>query len=165
QARLIHLQVSMGSNMWLLVAPAAILLLWFRFLAYRHRNWDLLMLFQAILFSVFILLVPPAPGYVLWSLPFLVSYACRARESDAFQLACYNFFYIAFFWLQKNTDLFDAWQVVAPTFASHVTPYLLLNSANPALGLLLQKVSFTLMEASLAGIILTVYLTGVRRNV
>ena len=164
QARLTQLQVAMGSNMWLLVAPAAILLLWFRFLAYRHRNWDLLMLFQAILFSVFILLVPPAPGYVLWSLPFLVYYVCRGRNTDAVPLACYNFFYIAFFWLQKNSDLFDAWRVVAPSIAGLATPYEFIARMNPPLALLLQKVGFTLMEASLAGIIMVVYLTGVRRN-
>ena len=46
-----------------LLAPAAMTLLWFRFIAYPKWNWDLFHLYIGILFCVFVLLAPPAPGY------------------------------------------------------------------------------------------------------
>lgn len=164
QGRLIALRVAIGPQMWLLVAPAAILLLWFRFLAYRHRNWDLLMLYLGILFSVFVLLAPPAPGYVLWSLPFLLHFICRARDRDAIPLATYSIAYVVFFWFSRNSDLFDAWHTTIPSFAAHLAPYAHLMAVNPDLAVLCESASFTILQASLAGVILQMYLMGVRRN-
>jgi uridine kinase len=164
QARLFALQVAIGPGMWLMVAPAAILLLWFRFLWYRHRNWDLLMLYLGILFSVFVLLAPPAPGYVFWSLPFLVHFVCRGRKSDFLPLLSYNVVYLVFFWTGNGSDLFDAWRVVAPAIANLSNPSQLLGSINPNAVILLQKCSFTVMEVCLAGVILFMYISGVRRS-
>ncbi|MBV9086362.1 MAG: hypothetical protein JOY79_02660, partial [Acidobacteriaceae bacterium] len=165
QARLIALQVSIGkTEMAVLVAPAAMLLLWFRFVAYRETNWDLLMLYLGILFSVFMLLAPPAPGYVLWSLPFLVHFVCRGRQTDSLPFVCYTAAYLAFFWLRPGSDLLDAFRVVSPRLAALGDPNQFLMALNPALVTLLQKASFTLMEASLAGMILFMNVVGVRRN-
>lgn len=164
QARLFALQIPFGPGMWLMVAPAAILLLWFRFLGYRHRNWDLLMLYLGILFSAFVLLAPPAPGYVFWSLPFLVHFVCRGRRSDFVPLLSYNIVYLAFFWVAQGSDLFDGWRVIAPTIARLPGPFELLSSINGNAVILLQKCSFTVMEACLAGVILFMYVSGVRRS-
>ncbi len=164
QGRLIALRVELGPQMWFLVAPGAILLLWFRFLAYRHRNWDLLMLYLAIVFSVFVLLAPPAPGYVLWSLPFLLHFLCRARSRDAVPLMTFAVAYLAFFWPDKGSALFDAWRTTVPLFAAHATPYAYLTGFSPSLAVMSESVSFTILQASLAGVILQMYLMGVRRN-
>jgi uridine kinase len=164
QARLFALQISFGPGMWLLIAPWAIVLLWFRFLGYRHRNWDLLMLYLGILFSVFVLLAPPAPGYVLWSLPFLIHFVCRGRKSDFVPLLSYSIAYLVFFWIREGSDLFDSWRVVAPSIAALRSPFELLNSVSGGAALLLQKSSFTIMEACLAGVVLFMYISGVRRS-
>jgi uridine kinase/Gpi18-like mannosyltransferase len=164
QARLIALRVEVGPQMWFLVAPGAILFLWFRFIAYRHRNWDLLMLYLGIVFSVFVLLAPPAPGYVLWCLPFLLHFVCRARSRDAVALVTFGIAYLAFFWLDKSSDLFDAWRTTVPFLAAHATPYAYLMRLSPALATTSESISFTILQASLAGVILHMYLMGVRRN-
>ena len=164
QARLFALQVEVGPGMWLMLAPAAILVLWFRFLWYRHRNWDLLMLYLGILFSVFVLLAPPAPGYVLWSLPFLVHFVCRGRKSDFVPLLAYSVVYLVFFWIRQASDLFDGWRITAPAVASLRSPFELVSVLHPDAGMLLQKASFTIMEACLGGVVLFMYLSGVRRN-
>ena len=80
------------------------------------------MLYLGILFSIFILLAPPAPGYVLWSLPFLLHFLCRARSRDAIPLVVYSVAYLVFFWLDQSSDLFDAWKTTLPSLAAHVTP-------------------------------------------
>ena len=165
QARLFafHLPVGAGS-LAVLVAPGAILLLWFRFAGYARRNWDLFMLYLGILFAVFVLLAPPAPGYFLWSLPFLVHFVARGRPGQALPYLAYAASYLAFFWLGDQSDLLDAWRLVSPALAAGLTPYARLAAANPDQAALLQNVLFTLMQASLAGIILNMYLVGVRSN-
>ena len=165
QARLVAFQMTIGrSDMAVLIAPAAILLLWFRFIAYRQRNWDLLMLYFGILFSVFMLLAPPAPGYVLWSLPFLVHFVCRGRQTDSLPFVCFSFAYVAFFCLRPGSDLFDAWRSVSPAITALGARFDHLLAMNQAAADLFSKASFTVMQASLAGMILFMHVVGVRRN-
>jgi uridine kinase len=164
QARLFELRIAIGPQMWFMVAPGVILVLWYRFMAYRYRNWDLLMLYLGILFSIFILLAPPAPGDVLWSLPFLLHFLCRARSRDAIPLVVYSVAYLVFFWLDQSSDLFDAWKTTLPSLAAHVAPYVYLKGINPALAAMSGSVSFTILQASLAGVVLHMYLMGVRKN-
>jgi uridine kinase len=165
QARLFAFQLPVGAGpLAVLLAPGAIVLLWFRFVGYARRNWDLFMLFLGILFSVFILLAPPAPGYFLWSLPFLIHFIARRQKGDALPYLAYAASYLAFFWLGDQSDLRDAWRVTAPALAGGPTPYEWLAARDPAQAALAQNVLFTLMQASLAGIVLNMYLLGVRSN-
>lgn len=164
QSRLVALQVPIGAQTLLLVAPGAILLLWFRFLAYRQRNWDLLMLYLGILFSIFVLLAPPAPGYVLWSLPFLLHFLCRSRGRDALAFLTYGIAYLVFIWVRQGSDLFDAWRTISPSIAALPSPYAWLSGIDPKLAVMSESVSFTVLQASLAGVVLFMYVAGVRRN-
>jgi uridine kinase len=147
-----------------LLAPGAIVVLWFRFAAYAKRNWDLFMLYLGILFCVFVLLAPPRPGYFLWSLPFLVYFLCRINQALALPYYAYAAGYLAFFWLGEQSDLFDAWRLVSPALAALPAPYAWLSQTAPAQAALAQNVLFTFMQAALAGIVLNMYLTGVRSN-
>ncbi len=143
QMRLFALQVSFGSkNNSILIAPLAILALLFRFAAYPKWNWDLLFAYLGLLFCTFVLLIPPATGYFLWSFPFVVYFLCRSPlKSNLALFAIYSLSYLAF----QFTQLY---------------PF----TYGPDSGLLLGNLSFTLMEASLAGITMSMYLFGVRSN-
>src|SRR5690606_19024326 len=133
QARLYAFQLPVdGSSLAVLLAPGAIVLLWFRFAGYARRNWELFMLYLGILFCVFILLAPPAPGYFLWSLPFLIHFMARSRRAPALPYLAYAFSYLAFFWLGEQSDLMDAWRVTLPAWAAQPTPFEVLSAADPA---------------------------------
>ncbi|MGH2521353.1 MAG: hypothetical protein ACRDH2_02515 [Anaerolineales bacterium] len=167
QARLFAFQLPVGSaDLAVLLAPGAIAVLWFRFVSYARRNWDLFMLYLGILFCVFILLAPPAPGYFLWSLPFLIHFIARTNKARtrALPYFAYAASYLAFFWLGDQSDLLDAWRIVSSQFAAQRTPYQVLSSLNPRQAVLVQNLLFTVMQASLAGIVLNMYLIGVRSN-
>lgn len=166
QGRMFAFQLRIGyNNLAILLAPAAILILWFRFVAYAKRNWDLLMLFLGILFSVFILLSPPMPGYFLWSLPFLIHFMCREHKVNSMPYIIYASMYLVFFLFGSQSDLFGAWKVISPAIASLETPFrMLVNAIGASHAIVIRNLVFTAMDISLAGIVLNMYLFGVRSN-
>ncbi len=155
-----------GSSTQLAVylAPAAIVLLWLRFTAYEKPDWDLTMLYLGILFSIFILLAPPAPGYIMWSLPFLVHFMCRSSKAHALPYVLYVAAYLAFYMLGPKGDLFEAFQVISPETARWATPLQILSHIDPEKANLLANLTFTTMQACLAGIILHMYILGVQNT-
>lgn len=165
QARVVANQISFGPNLSMLVAPGAIMFLWFRFAAYEKRNWDLLILYLGILFSAFLLLAPPQPGYVLWALPFVVHYFCRRTKVHLAPWVAFAAGYLGFVLLRADSDLFDAWKTVSSSLAALPNPYHLLAAINPAFATLADNFAFTVMQASLAGIVLYMYMMGVRGNI
>lgn len=165
QGRLFAFQLPIGStDLAILLAPGAMALLWFRFVAYTRRNWDLFMLYLGISFSVFILLAPPAPGYFLWSLPFLIHFICRTGKANALLYLVYAVSYLTFFWLGSQSDLLDAWRVISPRVEAWQTPYEFLSARMPLAAVTIHNLTFTTMQASLAGLVLSMYLFGVRSN-
>jgi uridine kinase len=165
QARFYAFQLPLGlSGLSLLLAPGAVVLLCCRFAAYAKQNWDLFMLYMGILFSVFVLLTPPAPGYFLWSLPFLIHFMCREKRANPLPYYVYAATYLTFFWMGSQSDLFDAWRVVIPSVAYWKAPYQALAALMPERAAVAGNFIFTVMEISLAGLILQMYLFGVRSN-
>lgn len=70
QSLLFAFQLQVG-NRTVFVAPMVCLVIYLRFLAYEKINRDLFFSFAGLLFSVFVLCVPPMPGWYVWSLPFV----------------------------------------------------------------------------------------------
>ena len=56
----------------LYLAPLALFIIYARFLGYPKINKDLLLSAMGLLFTVFIYLVPPMPGWYVWVLPFAI---------------------------------------------------------------------------------------------
>ena len=166
QARLwaFRLPVALGGPA-IILAPLAILLLWFRFDMYRKQNWDLFITYLGISFCVLVTLAPPQPGYLLWFLPFFVYFAARARPSALLPLHVYTLAYIVHFALRADADVFDAWRVVSTTIADFQTPYEVLTLAfGDATFSLVHSFTFTIMAGSMAGLVLQMYLVGIRSN-
>jgi uridine kinase len=164
QERLFAFRLSLdASGLAILLAPAAITVLWLRFASYAKRNWDLLMLYLGVLFCVFVLLAPPRPGYFVWSLPFLIHFMCRARAANGLLYFAYGAAYLLFFWLGRESDVFDAWRLVWSGAARAPTPDAWL-AAHGVLAATLESLLFSAMEGTLACLIVSMYFVGVRSN-
>ncbi len=149
----------------IILAPLAILLLWFRFDMYLKQNWDLFITYLGISFCVLVTLAPPQPGYLLWFLPFYVYFAARSRPEAILPLHIYTLAYFGYFALSSESDLFDAWRILTPTIADLQTPYQVMTSAlGPDFFGLMHSLIFTIMAGSMAGLVLQMYLVGVRSN-
>lgn len=129
----VHLSYSYN-HLKLLLAPSAIVLLFLNFCAYKKLNKDAFLLILTLLFSIFIVLVPPMPGWYYWSIPFIIYFFAKYAATPQ-----------ASFWLMNIAYL-------AYLLASGTTPPLFVNSI------------FTVLVSSIVMNAVWVYRIGVRSN-
>ncbi|MCU0430614.1 MAG: hypothetical protein MUF42_11655 [Cytophagaceae bacterium] len=125
-----------------------------RFSLYKKLNRDLLFSFLALLFSVFVMLVPPSPAWYVWMFPFLSIFFIRATMLDSRVKYLYylvNASYLLFFIFFYRSEIIDLkfWGV----------PFQLkINNVNAA------NISFTILSASVLACLYAFYTFGVRSN-
>ncbi len=128
-----------------LLCPAVLLFIVAKYAGYPRHNWDLTILFMGIAFCAFVVLVPPMPGWYLWSLPFAVYFFCRFPSRNAGLIWIFSAAYIAYFVLGERSDLPEAYRLIA---------------GKP----LALSLAFTLMQGSLLAVGALMYTRGVRSN-
>lgn len=162
--RVFAFRAPIGDGLSVLIAPLVIILMWFRFVAYPKRNWDLFLLYLGLVFGTFMLLAPPRPGYILWSLPFFLVILLQFNQKllPAYALAICSYF--AYFWSSTQSDFFDAWRLVSPAFADLQGKYQVGFGNGLFAPHNMSDLSFTLLQASLGTLTLSMYLFGVRSN-
>ncbi len=144
------LSLPMGKwNTSFLLCPAALLFVLAKYAIYPRQNWDLTLLFLGIAFTAFVVLVPPMPGWYLWSMPFIIYYLCRFHRGAPLLMA-FSAAYLGYFLLGSRSDLQEVFGLAAP--------FVLLKQE------LDNNLAFTLMQGSLSALALVMYTTGVRSN-
>jgi len=79
------------------IAPAALGVTFLRFATYRKLNRELTLVFVGIAYLVLVALVPPQPGWFLWSLPLLAFLAVRFGRNSRTALLAVNVAYLGYF--------------------------------------------------------------------
>lgn len=146
-----------------LLCPAVLFLLVMKFASYPKVNRDILLFFLGITFAAFVILVPPMPGWFLWSLPLIVFYFATQRHESTAPYWVFSACYLMFFLYRQDSDLFQAWGLVAPFARTWPSPQAWVEHRWPAAQPLL-NVLFTLLETSLIVISYWMYRTGIKRN-
>lgn len=88
----------------------AVLLIYMRIFVVARMNKELFFGFSAILFSVFLILVPPMPGWYVWVLPFLVVFYIDIQSNrtiNFFIFSLLNLMYVLYFVFAHDTALTD----------------------------------------------------------
>lgn len=147
-----------GLNM--LLAPAALFILFMRFTAFEKLNRDVAILYFAMIFVVLVILVPPMPGWYYWAYPFLVYFYIRNPDVSKFPLAVFSFLYLFYFLTYEKTDIFESWRLLNKSIAELPSPVELFRTFN--LG---RKVAsdfvFTLLQSSVVVIAYWIYREGI----
>lgn len=91
------------NNLMLLLAPSAIVLLFLNFFAYQKLNKDAFLLILTLLFSIFIVLVPPMPGWYYWSIPFIIYFFAKYKSTPQASFWLMNIAYVAYLLAVGNT--------------------------------------------------------------
>lgn len=163
QARFFALSVNFPINLVIHIAFGAYLVLLFRFASYKRITQDALMVFLGLMLTTLVVLVPPSPGWYLWSIPFLTYFFVKFSDAPIYSLMLYNLSFLMFFLFYDRSDIFQAWQVINPSVADWPTPsaYLAsrgLPSTIAANGL------FTLLQSTLVMNTYWTYRTGIKSH-
>ncbi len=138
----------------LYISLLVILLIYMRFFAYRKINADLFFSWMACLFAVFVLIIPPAPGWYAWIVPLLTYFYLKFVRNDRHLLYLSGFLaaaYLAYFVLVWQGDYVDLALLGEPLQFK-------LTSIRTG------GVLYTVLQAALLANLLYVYRFGVRSN-
>lgn len=133
----------------------AVLLIYLKVFTISRINKDLLYSLCGILFSVFLVLVPPMPGWYVWIVPFVTIFFIDVNQDRSHHLAVFialNLAYLAYFLFAHRT--------------SHVDLYFLTDSMMwmKTENELLRNGLFTLLTSTLVYSIYMMYQSGVVSN-
>ncbi|MFN0060060.1 MAG: glycosyltransferase 87 family protein [Planctomycetota bacterium] len=160
QSLVFELALRLGAATEVYVTPAVLLVLVIAFATYPKKNADLLLLFLGLSFCSFVLLVPPRPGWYLWTLP-LLAYAFA--KSGRHQVATYHGFavaYVAYFLFGPTGDYADALGLWNPTLRTDLTAGVASQVEIDRGG----SLAFTVMQSLLLVNLGLVWRFGVRSN-
>ena len=150
QARLFSISIPFGfKDLRFFIAPAAILLIFFRFASYRKVNKDFFLLALALVYTTLIALVPPMQGWFYWSLPLLIFFFIQFRGAPFLALGAAQGFYLLYFFFTSGSDVFQSISPLIPAFAGFPTPFSVLEEVSAGLGSRAENILFTALEASL----------------
>lgn len=124
QRRLFDLAIPFGFNgLTLFVAPAALLLVLYKFAGYKKLNFDSLLLALGLCYIVLVALVPPMQGWYYWSLPFLIFFFIKYRDSKSLSIWAINGLYLLYFAFLPTSDIFESFSPTSLRISSLPTPY------------------------------------------
>jgi uridine kinase len=151
-------------HLLLYLAPSAIIVAVLRFASYRKVNRELTLMFIGALYVGLVALVPPQPGWFIWSIPFVAYLGARVTRTGRFALGMLSCAYVAYFFVGDPTTFLEA---ANPTLGAHFgeNAAAAIGSAAPWLfGPHAASIAWTLLfsATTLAGI--EMYRKGVRSN-
>lgn len=142
------------SNIKILLPLLAAMIVYTRFLLYKKINNDLMYTFLALLFSLFVILIPPSPAWYVWLFPFLSIFFIRNYSINTKIIYIYgllNLFYLIFFvvfYIPEYSDL---------NFLGNAVDLKILKPE-------LNSISFTLLVAVLLACVYAFYNFGIKSN-
>ncbi|MDY3909029.1 MAG: uridine kinase [Eubacterium sp.] len=133
----------------------AVVLVYLKVYTISKINKELLYSLCGILFAVFIVLVPPMPGWYVWSVPYITIFFIDMRSSRYTNLAIYaalNLAYLGYFMFAHQTDFVDLYFMNKSLEGMKVEETLFVNGV------------FTILTAILIYTIYLMYQSGVASN-
>lgn len=118
-------------------------------------NRSLFLSFCGLLFGVFLVLIPPMPGWYVWIVPFITLYFVEVnfyRERSIVVFVLFNALYLLYFMTAHNTQVVDLY------FCGVDLSFLKVNSS------IYVNVLFTLLSTTLVYIVYCMYRLGVANN-
>lgn len=146
------------------LAPLVIGLLFLQFAICKKVTQDTLFMFLGLAYTVLIVLLPPAHGYYLWSLPFIIYFFSRQLDYSRVPLWTFNITCLAYLVFGLDSTLFDSMKLVMPQIAGVPAPILLLQNFGFDVHMV-NSLLFTIMQASILTMAFMMYRHGVLSNI
>lgn len=143
------------SNLQLYLSLLGVCLVYFHVLMIKNMNKELLFSFVGLTFSIFLVLVPPMPGWFVWVIPFLTIYLLESKVNEKYNYFLYYLFcilYLGFFIFCHKTNLVDLYYI------NSSLQFIKLNSVN------ITNIVFTLLTSTLIFLTYLMYKQGISIN-
>ncbi|MDD5217106.1 MAG: hypothetical protein PHS88_03275, partial [Candidatus Omnitrophica bacterium] len=143
QKKVFDFVLSVSPSLKIYICPTAIAMVFLKFVSYKKLNREILLMFLGIVFAAMVVLVPPMPGWFMWSLPFLVYFYMSNRDYSRAPFILYNVVYLVYFlfFFERKSVL----EKVMPSF-----PF--------------ESISFSVVMASVGFIAFWMFHLGIRKN-
>ncbi len=151
-------------GLMLYAAPAALVLAFLRFFTYRKINRELTIMFLGVLYIGLVVLVPPQPGWFIWSLPFVAYFGARFSRAGRYALFLLSGAYLVYFFVVDPTVFLEAFD---PTLGSGFGARTATSLGNMLPGVFDAhgaSIALTILFASSALAAVEMYRKGVRSN-
>lgn len=138
-----------------IIPVLAIALIYLKIIQLNYINRQLLLSVLGVLFAIFLVCVPPMPGWFVWIVPFVALYFKAVSENKYKMLTIYllfNIAYLFYFLCCHQTDFVDIY------ILGHSLQALKIDTA------IVCNVGFTLMTACLIILLAEMYILGVASN-
>ena len=113
----------------LYVAPGVVAVALLRFASYRKVNRELLLMFLGALYVALVALVPPQPGWFVWSMPFVAFFGARLSRTGKVALWMLSITYLGYFFVADPVTFVEAFD---PMFgAGHGARLSLIHISEP----------------------------------
>ena len=133
----------------------ALLIVYLMVMTTAKINRDLLFSYCGLLYSIFLCLIPPMPGWYVWVVPFIAIFFVNMKTNRYFDLAVYVFLnvaYLLYFIFAHKTNLVDLYFLEEPLDW--------LKQESP----LFRNGIFTILIATLVWTVYSMYRSGVASN-
>lgn len=143
------------TNVKIYLPVFAIVIIYLRIIQLNNMNKTLLMCLIGIIFSIFLITVPPMPGWYVWIVPFVLIYFVEINENRYKVLIQYIFFcflYLIYFIFLHKTNYVDLY------IGSVSLDFLKYDSE------LIRNIIFTMLTATLFLMTISMYQFGIQRN-
>lgn len=104
-----------SAGLVLYLAPAALLIAFLRFASYRKVNQQLTLMYLGAVYVGLVALVPPQPGWYIWSLPFVAYLYAQFTRHGRFATILLAAAYLAYFFIHDAASFLEA---VDPTLGA-----------------------------------------------
>ena len=152
------------SGLVVYLAPAAVAVAFLRFASYRKINRELTLMLLGALYVGLVALVPPQPGWFIWSMPFVAYLGARFSRTGRFVLGTLTGAYFVYFLIDDPVTVFEAADpVLGVGFGAGVAAKL--THAMPAVfSLRGASIAWTALFSATALAAFEMYRKGVRSN-
>lgn len=162
QLRLFNLSADFKSGLVYYIAPAAYGYVLLKALSFKKITKDIFFVLLALTLTLLVTLLNPARGWYLWLIPFALYFFLKKGA----RIWPYIFFiitYLLYFLFVPDSDVFNVFQLIAPTIATKMTPYnYLLSIGLPAN--LLVNLLFTALNSVLIYTVYLIYKNGIKNS-
>ena len=109
-ARLWAVALPFGPGIALYLAPSALLFAWLRMATWRSVERDLCLLMLGLAFLALVALVPPQPGWFVWSAPFVVFFGAQFTRTANWSIRALNVSYLLYFFVAQSDTALEAFE-------------------------------------------------------